>query len=70
MIMKIKFLVISVIIIFIFTSGCINQSDNINPSHNKPDVEGPPLNPYYLPTLPPTPEDTPTIISTPTINPQ
>jgi PBP1b-binding outer membrane lipoprotein LpoB len=71
---KIKFLIISITIIFILTSGCVNQSDNINsqtnkPDVNKPDIVGPPLNPRYLPTMPPTPEDTPIVISTPIINP-
>lgn len=72
----VKFLIIGITIIFILTSGCTNQSDNINPPtinpptinppNNNPDIGGPPLNPYYLPTLSPTPEDTPTITPTPT----
>jgi len=65
---KIKFLIIGIVIIFIFISGCVNQSGNTNPSTinpNKPDIEGPPLNPQYLPTMPPTPEDTPIMTPTP-----
>jgi len=65
---KLKFLIVSVTIIFILIAGCVNQSGSINSPSSKPD-EGPPLDPHYLPTIPSTPEDTPTIISTPTINP-